>query len=239
MKPVVAISAAAMLTAAEQAELGKQEQAIELAERDYIKVGRALEIINDKRLYRPKTFESYIQARFDHGKDWAYDRIKGAEVAANVGNSRYFPANLEQSLMLSALSPDDQRKAWKQAVDTARQRITAAHVAKCVEQILGRPPDAAPGEVSIQAMAAFSALPPEGQLEVLRRSEEAATAKSRQQGPARQAGGSNESDCIREIAAKVDRLKKIHAGLTNVADEADAKLDEYLEVISRADRMAA
>jgi protein gp37 len=122
------------LTSAEQIELAKHEAAIERGLKTFVDVGNALLAIRDARLYRQthRTFEDYCQDRWDLTRSYANEVIRAANVVGNLEGipSNLLPQAVNQVRPIAALSPDNQRKAWQEAVDTAPDgKITGQHVA--------------------------------------------------------------------------------------------------------------
>lgn len=120
-------------------ELAKLEEVIQRNIGAFYEVGRALMEIRDKGLYKDvlgfDTFEAYCKERWDFSRRHAYRFIEAVEVIENVSESdTKHPINLEQTRPLAHLDADQQRIAWKQAVETAPEgKVTAAHVYKIVK----------------------------------------------------------------------------------------------------------
>jgi hypothetical protein len=126
------------LTLAEQTDLANYEAVIERGLKTFVDVGNALLAIRDARLYREThgTFEDYCQERWGFTRQHANRLIGAASVMQGLEPiSSILPTNLEQAKPLASLSPDDQRKAWQEAVDTAPDgKITGQHVASVAER---------------------------------------------------------------------------------------------------------
>lgn len=123
-------------------ELEQLENVIKQNIGAFYEVGRALMEIRDKGLYRDvlgyETFEAYCKARWSFTRQTAYQFIDSARVIENVSDCLQRPANEYQTRPLARLEPDQQRKAWQKAVDTAPDgKVTAAHVSKVVKEITG------------------------------------------------------------------------------------------------------
>jgi hypothetical protein len=137
------------------AELTAQELIIERGKQTFVEVGAALLDIRDRRGYRFEyaTFEEYCRKRWDFGRVYAHRLIEAAEITANLlpmGNIAgkldlsdpatwpegvKLPENERQTRPLAGLEPEQQREAWKRAIETAPNgKITSAHVESVVEQ---------------------------------------------------------------------------------------------------------
>lgn len=78
----------AALTAGEEAQLSKLEQAIERNVAGFVELGLALMEIRDQRLYRAThaTFEEYCTERWDMSKPYAHRNICAAQVAQQIAD---------------------------------------------------------------------------------------------------------------------------------------------------------
>jgi len=134
------------LTTTEQLELERQEAVIARGVETFVEVGNALAAIRDQRLYRTKheSFESYCRDRWEIGRSQAYRLIDAAAVVSNVSPiGDIVPSNEAQTRPLASLPPEQQREAWKEAVETMPGgKPTAAHVQQVVEA--RKPKPAAP-----------------------------------------------------------------------------------------------
>lgn len=120
-------------------ELAKLEEVIQRNIGAFYEVGRALMEIRDKGLYKDvlgfDTFEAYCKERWDMSKMHAYRLMDSFKVVEAVkSNQLVTPQTESQTRPLARLEPDQQRIAWKQAVETAPEgKVTAAHVYKIVK----------------------------------------------------------------------------------------------------------
>lgn len=129
------------LTVIEQTELTQHEEIIERGLKTFVDVGSALMAIRDKRLYRQThgTFEKYCLDRWGMEVSGVYRYIEAAQVVSNIDvdrdQHRLLPSSIRQATPLASLSPDDQRTAWQEVVDTAQDgKITGALVAAVAEK---------------------------------------------------------------------------------------------------------
>lgn len=109
----------------------------------FYEVGRALMEIRNKELYKIKnggeyqTFEAYCRVVWDFNRAHAYrlmDSAQTIEILSPIGDIK--PTTESQTRPLSKLEPEQQREAWKKAVETAPEgKITAAHVSKVVKEM--------------------------------------------------------------------------------------------------------
>jgi protein gp37 len=132
----------AVLSLQELGELERCENVIERGLQTFQSVGLALVAIRDQRLYRGAyvTFEGYCQERWGMARRTAYQAMDAASAAQNVRDcAQIEPANEHQTRPLTALAPDDQRSAWREAVETAPAgKMTGAHVASVVADMKKR-----------------------------------------------------------------------------------------------------
>lgn len=130
MSDLMQLEVAAMDTA-ERAELGRYERVIERGLQTFVEVGVALMAIREGKLYRGThaTFDAYCRERWNFSKSHSNRLIDAAEVVENLTPIGVIPANESQVRPLVKLEPEQQRKAWQQAVETAPNgKVTAAHV---------------------------------------------------------------------------------------------------------------
>lgn len=137
----------AVVTRAETERLDALERVIEQGLQTFVDVGMALREIRDNRLYRAThdTFENYCQERWGWARRYAYYMIDAATAAQNVHNCAQIPspANEAQARPLTRLEPDQQREAWREAVETAPDgKVTGAYVERVVERVIERHRDA-------------------------------------------------------------------------------------------------
>ena len=140
-------------------ELSEDEQRDRLhlerrVERAAFEGAEALRELRDRRLFRSthKTFELYCQERFGFTRRRVDYLISGSEVYDNlkmrtncsqneeakteINYSQIFPTNENQVRPLTKLEPNEQCKAWQQAVDEAGGKVPSGRIVKdVVEQI--------------------------------------------------------------------------------------------------------
>jgi hypothetical protein len=116
-------------------ELEQLESVIERGLSTFYEVGRALMTIRDKHLYEKvrgiATFETYCKERWGFERRRAYQFIDAAIVSDNVKNFSQYQIKESHTIPLAKLNdnPDQQREAWRKAVETAPEgKVTAAHV---------------------------------------------------------------------------------------------------------------
>ncbi len=102
----------------------------------FYKIGKALKEIRDNRLYKQalfESFETYTRERWDMGKSHAYRLIKFYEVIYNlspIGDT--LPANESQARPLAQLDSIEQRRIWKDIIETGME-LTARNIKKFIE----------------------------------------------------------------------------------------------------------
>ncbi len=137
------------LSPGEKKTLSKLEASIERNLNAFYELGVALKQIKDARLYREThpNFEAYCRDRWKFGRRSAYQFIDSAKVIENVRHSaqtEVLPSNERQTRALTHLPPDQQKKAWKKAVETAPGgRVTGKHV-EAVAKEMSPDPKTAP-----------------------------------------------------------------------------------------------
>lgn len=128
-----------LLNETETLELISLEATVEKGLRAFWKIGQALRLIRDKRLYRENypTFEEYCLNRWEISRRSVDHLIAAASVYENFENhgSQILPANERQVRPLTALPPEQQLEVWNQVVTTAPEgKITSTHVAQVVKE---------------------------------------------------------------------------------------------------------
>jgi len=128
------------LTAIEATTFDDLEKAIEKGLSGFVKVGRALETIRDRRLYREEfsSFEDYLQERWKISRSYAYRQIEAArvaEVVSPIGDTRA-PATESVTRELAPLKaePEQARQAWQEAVQEHGPKPTAKQVREAVRR---------------------------------------------------------------------------------------------------------
>ncbi len=105
-------------------------------QRYFYEIGKALKEIKDTRLYKLtcfETFEAYTRARWDMGKSQAYRLIDAYQVVCNLSPiGEIFPANESQARPLVQLDPFEQRKIWKEFLNTGKD-ITALSIKNFID----------------------------------------------------------------------------------------------------------
>jgi hypothetical protein len=120
--------------------LNELETLIAHNQEGFCQIGQALKEIRDGRLYKEalfETFEAYTRARWDIGRSQAYRLIKSYEVIRNlspIGDK--LPVNESQVRPLAELEPCEQRKAWKDFINSGIE-LTAYNIRKFID---GRKP---------------------------------------------------------------------------------------------------
>jgi hypothetical protein len=221
MKPTPAIVSSSINVA----KIEKLDAQIDKLESSFIDVGRLLDAMR-REFPSSDKFEVHCYKVRGWSPSTIYEKIQAAEIAVRLRKFGTLPTK-ETAMQLASLGEEDQVKAWRKAIDTARGRITAAHVAKCVEAVIGRPPDAAPGECSDLARAAFDALPPTAKLAAMQRDQEAAKAS---RPTARESGRSTDAEIVGAILRHALAQTKLIDQWTGDRDFAIERLTGFLAV---------
>jgi hypothetical protein len=133
----------AQLDASEKARLGELETVIERGLQTFYEVGKALEEIQEHKLYREthKSFENYCRDKWGIARPTAYRFISAAQVMENLSPmGDKIPTKERQVRPLTQLPPALQLEIWQQAVELAPNGIpTAATVQRLVDEKLSLP----------------------------------------------------------------------------------------------------
>ncbi len=104
--------------------LAHLEAVIHKYRQDFYAVGKALNEIRDARHYQKlsfKTFERYVNVRWDLSKSQAYRLIEAFAVIDNLSPiGDVLPKNEAQARPLTSLDPHSQRKAWRGFLKTQK-----------------------------------------------------------------------------------------------------------------------
>ncbi len=123
------------MTAKEQKRLTRLESLISRNQEHFCETGRALKEIRDNRLYRLAlfdTFEAYTRARWDISRAHAYRLINYCEVIHNLSPiGDVLPANESQVRHLAQLRPMEQRRVWKDFLDSGNE-LTAQNIKRFI-----------------------------------------------------------------------------------------------------------
>lgn len=126
------------LTIQESTELESYEHTIEAGLKSFVEVGNALQAIRDKRLYKEThdTFEEYAQEKWDLSTTHTYRLMEAAQVDNNLSPMGDTPRIERHARPLARLKPEQQRKVWGEAIDTAPQgNMTAKHIEAVAEEM--------------------------------------------------------------------------------------------------------
>ncbi len=104
--------------------LAHLEAVIQRYQQDFCAVGKALSEIRDGRHYQKlcfKTFERYVNVRWDMSKSQAYRLIEAVLVMENLSPiGDVLPKNEAQARPLTRLDAHSQRKAWRGFLKTQK-----------------------------------------------------------------------------------------------------------------------
>ena len=132
------------MTTKEQKQLACLESLISRNQEHFCETGRALKEIRDNRLYRLAlfdTFEAYARARWDISRAHTYRLIKYFEVIHNLSPiGEVLPANESQVRHLAVLRPMEQRRVWKDFLDSGTD-LTAQNIKRFITARNMKQPD--------------------------------------------------------------------------------------------------
>jgi len=103
----------------------------------FYEIGQALLEIRDSRLYKQAlftSFEAYARSRWDIGRSQVYRLIDAYKVINNLSPiGDRLPGNEAQTRPLVPLSPPEQRKIWKEFLNT-KAEVTARNIQKFIDE---------------------------------------------------------------------------------------------------------
>ena len=103
----------------------------------FYEIGQALLEIRDSRLYKQAlftSFEAYARSRWDIGRSQLYRLIDAYSVINNLSPiGDRLPGNEAQTRPLVPLSPPEQRKIWKEFLNT-KVEVTARNIQKFIDE---------------------------------------------------------------------------------------------------------
>jgi len=118
--------------------LADLEKVIHEGELAYVEVGKALQEIQKRKLYKDKdkynTFEEYCEKRWGFCRQTAYEYMNAAAVAANVSSNLHNRPSKTQALALSALDPDQQKEV---EADTDFANTTVKELKEKIAKVRG------------------------------------------------------------------------------------------------------
>lgn len=119
----------------EQKQLARLESLISRNQERFCETGRALKEIRDNRLYKLalfETFEAYARTRWDISRAHAYRLITYCQVIRNLSPiGDVLPANESQVRHLARLKPLEQRRIWKDFLDSGTE-LTARNIKRFI-----------------------------------------------------------------------------------------------------------
>jgi hypothetical protein len=243
-----------------QHTLNELEMVIRTGLRTFVQVGEALAEIRDRRLYREQgfsRFEDYCHERWGWNRDYANKQIRAADVVRNLDTTVSIPVTERQVRPLTALSPQQQREVWANAVaQSPNGQPTAAGVEAVIKKDFlpeGRPADVqseqeanlmAEIEESIKASFANATMDRQGRLLSLeegRHKQEIQKAKADQEADERHARDlrlfRGLYDAVQFIAGFYEEPKNTWAGLSRVcAYDFSSHLTRAIQQLVRLDR---
>lgn len=124
-----------------QEQINRLESIIASNQRNFHSVGKALKQIRDNHFYRNldfDSFESYVKNRWDMGKSHAYRLIDAAQVIDNLSPiGDILPVNEAQCRLLSPFESFDQRKIWREFLETG-VALTARQLTNFIPDYKGK-----------------------------------------------------------------------------------------------------
>jgi hypothetical protein len=141
--------------------LAHLEAVIQKYRQDFYAVGKALNEIRDGRHYQKlsfKTFERYVNVRWDLSKSQAYRLIEAFAVIVNLSPiGDVLPKNEAQTRPLTRLDAHSQRKAWRGFLKTQKP-LSALNIKRFISLDEQRQPSRFVEIVSEQYKQAVSAM---------------------------------------------------------------------------------
>lgn len=126
-----------------QNNLADLENIIEKNRRKFNEIGKALRRIRDGRLYREllfDSFESYVMERWDMARSQAYRLMEASKIIDNLSpiGDGVLPQNESQTRPLSRLKTIDQRKIWREFIESGTA-LNASNIRKFVNMRVKKP----------------------------------------------------------------------------------------------------
>lgn len=119
------------------ADLNRLSEIVDAGLKTSLRVGRALEEIRDRQLYRAthETFDAFVLARWQLSSRRAYQLIAAADVERNLHPGSHVLTE-KAARHLSPLPPEDQAAAWTEATEGLEEGATvpAARVATAAKR---------------------------------------------------------------------------------------------------------
>lgn len=190
-------------------QLAALEEIIARSESSYVQVGETLDRMR-QLFVSANQFEEHCNKIWGWSKSTIYEKIQAAAIANRVRIFGKAPPTKECAMALGKLVVTDQKPMWRQMIASGPERMTAAYVYDKVEEKLGRPLNALPGEMGLDVRSVFAALSGAGKLAVIRKAEAAALAAGEhsQQDPATNGNLRSTIDAVIRLAARMFRLAK-------------------------------
>ena len=122
------------------------EKIIEKGMSHFVEVGTALTIIRDEKLYKDlfRNFEEYCKERWGFRHSYVNYLMGSTKVIEHLKTStmvEVLPKTERETRPLTRLEPEQQKEAWKKAVETAPEgKVTAKHVEAVVYEMEGKEP---------------------------------------------------------------------------------------------------
>lgn len=112
------------------------EQIIEAFQSNFYQTGKALMEIRDEALFRELLFDSfsdYVKTRWDMSRSQAYRLIDASMVIDNLSpiGDGILPQTESQARVLAKLSPQDQRRIWKEFIASGKM-LTAGNLRELI-----------------------------------------------------------------------------------------------------------
>lgn len=125
------------LTVPDRCRFAELEDTIEKRIQAFYEIGEALNEIRNRKLFRDEfpSFGEYCQHRWGFAKQYAYRLIAAHKTLENVDATEEQKAGLRETHLrpLAILEPDEQKKAFNQAIETAPGgQLTEKHVQSIV-----------------------------------------------------------------------------------------------------------
>jgi len=120
-----------------QSSLADLEAIIESNRTQFYQIGKALKQIRDEQLYHQvlfDTFEAYVKDRWDMSRSHAYRLIDASKVMDNLSliGDGIVPQNESQARVLAQLKPGDQRKIWREFIESGTA-LSASNIRRFIK----------------------------------------------------------------------------------------------------------
>jgi hypothetical protein len=129
------------LSLPEAIRLKELETIVDDGEQTFIKVGQALNEINERRLYRmyKDNFEDYVRSKWFRGSAWAFRMIKAAVVVKSLPTKLSPMVNNERTARALACVPEESRQAVVKHINDSNKKVNSSTIKEAAMEVVAKP----------------------------------------------------------------------------------------------------